>query len=254
MLAELARRDLVPELWVPSLEDRALRERLRRRMHLVRMRASAINRLFGLRTPWGLRRSLTRLRAPDAMTVLEPHGMPAVWRRSIVAALDVIELLDARIAAIDHELGPLARADARVVVLDTIPGIGDLLALTLASEVGDVARFGAPRKLVGSAGLAAKVSQSGDRSRTGALSKAGSRTLRWAAVEAAPHARRPTDPWHVLSSDFATRAGTNPATVAVARKILIAAWHVLSRSEPVTPAAPRRPSPVLASSRCVLAA
>jgi transposase len=47
VLAELCRRDLAPELWVPSLDDRALRERLRRRMHLVRMRASAMNRIFG---------------------------------------------------------------------------------------------------------------------------------------------------------------------------------------------------------------
>ena len=134
VLAELARRDLVPELWVSPLEDRALRERLRRRTHLVRMRASAMNRIFGLQTQWGLRLSLRRLRGPDAMTLLERQGMPAVWRRSIAEALDVIDLLDARITPIDHELRPLARADARVILLDTIPGIGDLLGLTLASR------------------------------------------------------------------------------------------------------------------------
>jgi transposase len=251
VLAELARRDLVPELWVPSLDDRALRERLRRRMHLVRMRASAMNRIFGLQTQWGLRISLQRLRAPDAMTLLEQQGMPAVWRRSIAEALDVIELLDARITPIDHELRPLARADARVVLLDTI---GDLLGLTLASEIGDIARFGSARKLIGYAGLAPKINQSGDRSRTGALSKAGSRTLRWAAVEAAQHAWRPTNPWHPLYTDVAKRAGKNPAKAAVARKILIAAWHVLSRQQPFKPAAPRRPDPASASSRCFLAA
>jgi transposase len=254
VLAELARRDLVPELWIPSLDDRALRERLRRRMHLVRMRASAMNRIFGLQTQWGLRISLQRLRSADAMTLLERQGMPSVWRRSIAEALDVIELLDARITPIDHELRPLARADARVVLLDTIPGIGDLLGLTLASEIGDVARFGSARKLIGYAGLAPKINQSGDRSHTGALSKAGSRTLRWAAVEAAQHAWRPTNPWHPLYTDLAKRAGKNPAKAAVARKILIAAWHVLSRQQPFKPAAPRRPDPASASSRCVLAA
>src|SRR3954463_13155982 len=115
----------------------------------------------------------------------------------------------------------------RVVLLDTIPGIGDLLGLTVASEIGDVARFPSPRKLIGYAGLAPKISQSGDRSRTGARSKAGSRTLRWAAVEAAQHAWRPTNPWHQLYTDVAQRAGKNPAKAAVARKILIAAWHAL---------------------------
>src|SRR5437764_14582160 len=70
VLAELCRRDLVPELWVPSLSDHELRERLRRRTHLVRMRASAMNRIFGLLTQWGLRLSLGRLRQPDAMELL----------------------------------------------------------------------------------------------------------------------------------------------------------------------------------------
>ena len=145
VLAELCRRELVCELWVPALADRELRERLRRRMHLVRMRASAMNRIFGLLTQWGLRLSLKRLRAPDAMALLEQRGVPEVWRRSITEALAVIDLLDERITPIDHELGPLARSDARVVLLDTIPGVGELLGLTIASEIGDVARFGSPR-------------------------------------------------------------------------------------------------------------
>ena len=50
------------------------------------MRASAMKRIFGLQTQSGLRISLRRLRAPDAMTLLERHGMPAVWRRSIAEA------------------------------------------------------------------------------------------------------------------------------------------------------------------------
>ena len=167
--------------------------------------------------------------SPPSVSILHQRGVPEVWRQSLAEALAVIDLLDARIGPIDRELGPLARGDARVALLDTIPGVGNLLGLTLASEIGDVARFASPRKLIGYAGLAPKVNQSGDRSRTGALSKAGSRTLRWAAVEAAQHAWRPTNPWHQLSTDLAARAGKNPAKSAVARKILIAAWHVLSR-------------------------
>ena len=249
VLAELCRRDLIPELWVPSLSDRELRERLRRRMHLVRLRASAMNRIFGLLTQWGSRCSLDRLRGPDAMTLLADRGIPAVWQRSIQEALDLIDLLDARIAPLEQELRPLARSDPRVVLLDTIPGIGDLLGLTLASEIGEVSRFASPRKLIGYAGLSPKINQSGDRSRTGALSKAGSRTLRWAAVEAAQHAWRPSNPWHRLYTDLAERHGKNPAKTAVARKILIAAWHVLSRQQPFKP-----PTVVSASSSRFLAA
>jgi transposase len=145
------------------------------------------------------------------------------------------------------ELRALAKTDERVALLSSIPGVGDLLGLTIATEIGDVSRFATPRKLVGYAGLAPKVNQSGDRSRTGALSKAGSRTLRWAAVEAAHQAWRETNPWHELYTSIATRAGKNPAKSAVARKVLIASWHILSRQQPFKPTAS-------ASSRCFLAA
>jgi transposase len=101
VLAALCRRDLVPALWIASLDDRALRERLRRRMHLVRLRTSARNRIFGLLTQWGLRLSLKRLHAPDAMELLAARGVEETWRRSIVEALEVIDLLDARIAPLD---------------------------------------------------------------------------------------------------------------------------------------------------------
>src|SRR4051794_34716608 len=88
------------------------------------------------------------------------------------------------------------------------------------------------------------------------LSKAGSKALRWAAVEAAQQAWRETNPWHQLYRDVARRhAKTNPAKAAVARKVLIAAWHVLAREQPFKSCAPRGGAdPVPASSHFHLAA
>jgi transposase len=235
VLAELCRRDLVPELWLPSLEDRALRERLRRRAHLVKVRTSARNRIFGLLTQFGLRVSHSRLRRPDAMELLERRGVPGVWRASIAELLELAEEMDRRIIPIDRELGPLARRDRRAKLLATMPGIGPLLGLTFAAEIGEVSRFRSPGKLIAYAGLAPKVSQSGERSATGALSKAGSRTLRWAAVEAANQAWRPANPWHGHYLRVSARHGKNPAKSSVARKLLIAAWHMLSRNQPFKP-------------------
>ena len=256
VLAELSRRDLVPAVWLPSLDDRALRERLKRRMHLVRMRTMARNRIHGVLTQWGLKIPVTRLRAPDGVELLEARGVPEVWRRSVAEALAVIDWLDERLAPLERELGPLARADPRVALLETIPGIGPLLGLTIATEIGDIARFSSARRLVGYAGLAPKIKQSGQSSRTGPLSKAGSKALRWAAVEAAQQAWRETNPWHELYRDVAKRQGkTNAGKAAVARKVLIAAWHVLSRNEPVKPSRPRGGAdPVPASSHFHLAA
>lgn len=258
VLAELCRRELVPALWIPALEERALRERLRRRMHLVGLRTSAMNRTFGLLTQWGLRIALERLREPGASELLERHGMPAVWRDSIEEALAVIDMLDARIAPLEHGLWPFARSDPRALLLQTIPGVGRLLGLTIANEIGEIARFASARKLIGYSGLAPAVKQSGQSSRTGPLSKAGSKTLRWAAVEAAQSAWRESNPWHELYLETKRRyKKSNPAKSAVARKVLIAAWHVLSREEPFKPS--RRhcsggTEPVPASSLSVLAA
>lgn len=247
VLAELSRRELVPALWVPTIEDRAIRERLRRRAHLVKLRTSARNRIFGLLTQFGLRVSFTRLRHPDAIELLERRGVPAVWRDSIAEHLDEIEELDRRIAPIDRELAPLARSDSRAQLLQTIPGVGPLIGLTFAAEIGDVSRFASASKLVGYAGLAPRISQSGERSATGRLSKAGPRTLRWAAVEAANQAWRPTNPFHERYRRLVARHGKNPAKSAVARKLLITSWHMLSRNQVFQP--PRSTTAAASSSR-----
>ena len=238
VLAELCRRDLVPAVWVASLEDRAISERLRRRAHLVKLRTSHRNRIFGLLTQFGLRISFTRLRQPDAMELLERRGVPAVWRDSIAEHLDQIDELQQRIRPIDRELAPIARSDPRAKLLQTIPGVGPLISLIFASEIGEVSRFARPSKLVGYAGLAPRIIQSGDRSATGRLSKAGSRTLRWAAVEAANQAWRPTNPFHDHYRRLAASHGTNPAKVSVARKLLICSWHMLSRGQVFQPSPP----------------
>jgi transposase len=251
VLAELCRRELVPALWVPSLADRAIRERLRRRAHLVKARTSARNRIFGLLTQFGLRVSFARLRQPDAMALLERRGVPVIWRDSIAEHLDQIAELDRRIDPIDRELGPIARSDPRAQLLQTIPGVGPLISLTFAAEIGDVARFSSASKLVGYAGLAPRVIQSGARSQTGRLSKAGPRTLRWAAVEAANQAWRPTNPFHAHYRRLVARHGKNPAKSAVARKLLICSWHMLSRGQVFQPP---RTTTAAESSRRFLAA
>lgn len=249
VLAELARRQLVPEVWVPALDDRADLELLLRRMHLIRLRTSAKNRIFGLLTQWGVRSSVAYLRTPGAIDALVDRGVPDAWRSSIAEAVAVIELLDDRIAPIDEQLLDVAGADDRARLLRTIPGVGWLPGLTFAVEIGDIARFASATKLVGYSGMVPQVRQSGERSRTGRLSRAGSPLLRWAAVEAAQHAWRPQNPWHRLYVDVRARHGNgNAAKSAVARKVLIAVWHVWSRQQPFKPAAACAATPAVPAS------
>ena len=167
VLAELCRRDLVPELWVPSIEDRALRERLRRRMHLVKTRTAARNRIFGLLTQFGLRISYPDCRKPGAMELLEGRGVPEVWRASIVELLELAAEMDRRIIPLDRELAPLARSDERARLLATMPGVGPAAQPHLRR--GDRRGLSLPgaRQADRLRGLAPRISQSGERSQTG---------------------------------------------------------------------------------------
>jgi transposase len=166
-----------------------------------------------------------------------------------------IDDLDRQLAPLERELRPLARADARARLLMTIPGVAELLGLTIASEIGDIGRFATAGKLVGYSGLTPRIKQSGQSARIGRISKAGPDTLRWAAVEAAQQAWRPNNPWHGLYTDIKRRHGkANPAKAAVARKVLIASWHVLSLQEPFKPSASRASNSASASSSIRLAA
>jgi transposase len=81
LLADLSRRELVPALWLPPLDDRALPDRLRRRCTWSGSARARKGRIFGLRPQWGVRVSLARLRRADGLTLLERAGMPEVWRR-----------------------------------------------------------------------------------------------------------------------------------------------------------------------------
>jgi transposase len=168
--------------------------------------------------------------------------VPAVWIQSLRVLLGVVDDLERQLTAIETELRPIARTDHRVQLLLTIPGVGELLGLTIAAEVGEIARFANARKLIGYAGLAPTIKQSGQSSWTGRISKAGSPTLRWAAIEAAQHAWRPGNPWHRLYLETKRRHGkANPAKAAIARKVLIACWHVLSLQQLFKPHAAASP-------------
>ena len=193
---------------MPTVDERANRERVRRRTHLVRLRTSATNRIFGLLTQWGMRRSLKALRAPDALEDLVKEGVPAVWRQSIGTLLALIADLDAQIKPLEKELRVHARQDERAKLLMTIPGIAELLGLTFACEIGDVTRFPTACKLVGYSGLTPRITQSGVSSRIGQITRQVPRRC------AGPPSRRPNRPTVRPAPGIGCGLRSRPATAA----------------------------------------
>ena len=102
--------------------------------------------------------------------------------------------LETQLDTVDGELRRFARNDERCQALQSIYGIGPILACHLLAEIGEARRFRHADQITRLAGLDPVVDESGENRRRGHLAKAGSPHLRWALVEAAVHAHRTTAP------------------------------------------------------------
>src|ERR1700693_3899148 len=139
--------------------------------------------------------------------------------------------LEAQLDVVDSELRRFARSDARCQALQTIYGVGTILACHLLAEVGEASRFQRADQIPRLPALDPVVDESGDTRRRGKLAKAGSPHLRWALNEAAVHAHRPTAPDLALYRATRERRDTTVARLTVARKIGKRAFHTLRELE-----------------------
>lgn len=241
VLAELARRDLVPAIWLPSPGVRAERERARFRLHLVRHRAALKARIHASLIAHGHPCPVADLFGTRGRALLDSFALPEAWRASTAASLRLIEHLDDEIGACEAELRRLGADHRYVPLLMSTPGIAWILAYTIASEIGEIERFATPKKLVGYTGLCPRVYQSGASDRRGPLAKNGPEYLRWALIEAAMHAaRHPAYAAHYEATKrrLGRQRGAKVARVEVARKLAEAIWYMLTRSETFAPAGP----------------
>jgi transposase len=239
VLAELARLDLVPEIWLPDPAVRGERERARFRLHLVKHRSALKNRVHSILFQHGVPSPGSDLFGAGGRRLLERLALPEPWASTVQASLLLIDSLDEQIEACARELRALGADHPYIPLLLTCPGIGWILAFTIASEIGDIHRFASPRKLAGYTGLCPRVEQSGERDRRGPLRKNGPNHLRWALVEAAHTAYRHPLYRPILErkrAQLGKKRGTKIAAIDVARKLTEAIWHMLTRNEPFAPA------------------
>jgi transposase len=239
VLAELARLGLVPEIWLPEPEIRAERERARFRLHLVKHRSALKNRIHAILFQHGVPDPSSDLFGAGGRKLLERLSLPEPWASTTAASLALIDVLDEQIHACERELRALGTEHRYIPLLMTCPGIGWVLAFTIASEIGDISRFPTARKLVGYTGLCPRVDQSGERDRRGPLRKNGPDYLRWALVEAAHTAARHPRYQPVrerMRARHGRKRGTKIAAIEIGRRLTEAIWHMLTRNRPFAPA------------------
>jgi transposase len=230
-LARLLAAGLIPAVWVPPIAVRELRGLVGHRRRLVNLRTQARNRLHG---------------ALHRHNLMPPgNGLFALHRRSWWLDLDLssVEKLRVRqdLQLLDHLEPLLNEVEAEVCRLSTtepwadqvpfliqLPGIGVLTAMILLSAIGEIQRFPSAKQLVGYSGLGASVHASGQTYYTGGITKQGRHEIRSVMVEASWMAVEHSAYWHQKFDALATRIGRQKAIAAIARKLLVVVWHVLT--------------------------
>lgn len=129
----------------------------------------------------------------------------------------------------EDSLADFAAQDEQVLFLLQLPGFGLVVALTMLAAIGDIRRFPSANQMVGYAGLGTRIHDSGLTHHTGRITKAGRRDLRAALVQAARVAVKFNAKWRAELEKKEARMGYQKAIVAIARKLLVAVWHVLTK-------------------------
>jgi transposase len=171
---------------------------------------------------------------------LEAAPLPVDELEQVQSALRLMDALDREVGEVDKRLAAHALQDERVRRLKTIAGVGLTTAVALVALIGDVKRFPRPNRLVGYLGLDPKVRQSGDRpAYTGHISRQGQAHARGLLTEAAWSAVRSPGPLRAFYQRLRAKKAHTVALVAVARKLTVLAWHLLTNETDYHWALPR---------------
>ena len=228
-LAEMLRLKILPTGYICDRKLRSVRDLLRRRMGLVRKRTALILSLKSLHvrmhgTAWTLGE-------------IKRSSVDEVWRKfghesdQLVAREDrrLIQELDVSIARIESHVLQRVRKLPVYPRLLSIPGIGDILGMTIALETGDVKRFGSAGDFASYCRCVRSERSSNQKKKGENNRKCGNKYLAWAFVEAANFAQRYDEQAKAFYERKKGVTNTVVATKALACKLAKAAWHVMSK-------------------------
>ena len=152
-----------------------------------------------------------------------------LWAGHLWMELENLEHLQAQVAALDKKLNAIGEADARVIRLRTIPGVGPRLSELVVAMIDDPTRFANARQVSAYAGLVPRRYQSGTMDHSGRISKAGCGQLRKLLVEIAwgmlQRNTRGLAVFQRISKGQRTRR--KQAAVALGRRVLTWSWAML---------------------------
>jgi transposase len=227
-LAEANRRGWYRTAYRRSASQRAMQQVLRTRRQLVTMRSGTISLLRSLLRQEGYRLpSGSSARVPTRLATLD---VPADLALTLAPLQQTLEALNARVAEIDRRIRTAVQDDAVVTRLQSVPGVGPVVAVTFRATLDRIDRFREAGQVSALAGLVPREDSSGERRQRGHITKTGSRELRSLLIQAAWACwrSRRSGALRVWAEQLAARRGRRIAVVALARRLsrlLFAIWR-----------------------------
>ena len=225
-LLDLLRQDQFPQIWVPSLEERDVRQLLVHRHKQVQARTRVKNQLQAMALSQGVQKK-GKLWSQGGRAELEqlPLLPYATARRQQL--LDTLDELETKITRLNQQVNEEVKQRAAAQRLMTHPGVGPVTALAMVLTLGPVERFASGKQVASYFGLIPSEHSSGGRQRLGHISKQGSSFLRFLLVEAGQSAARYDVELGRFYRRLSIRKHRALAKVAVARKLAVRLYLML---------------------------
>lgn len=232
-LASLYAAGYLPEIWTPDADTERMRRLVARRYQVVRHRTRLKNEVHAILHAYLIPRcphaDLFNRRGRDW---LMRQPLPADELAAIERHLRELDRLGEDLELLDREIAQESLDDPAIKRLLTITGINLTVAAGLMAAIGDIGRFESPQKLVSYFGLNPSVHQSGlGAAHHGRISKVGRSHARAMLVEAAWAAAKAPGPLHAFFVRIRAKRGHQVAAVALARKLTVLCWHLLTKQE-----------------------
>jgi transposase len=225
-LADLLRMGRLPEAWIAPPATRELRELVRHRAKMVGLRSNLKCQVHAVLAGAGVQVAATDLFGVGGRELLGRVGLAPAMRAKVNSALRLIDSFDFEIDTFSRLVTGRLRGDAGYGAVQTIPGVGPLLAAVFVAEIGDVHRFPGPAQLTSWAGLTPRHRESDTTVHRGRITKQGATLVRWAAVEAVQRLGAQTR-IGAFRDRVAERRGRNQAKVAAARELVECVYYGL---------------------------
>jgi transposase len=236
VLVRLLAGDWLPTVWLPDDQTQTFRQQVAHRARLVQQKTRLKNRVHAILhrnlIPGCPRSDLFGKAGRHWLTTYAMPGLPNHEQATLEATMREFDVVQAEVARADRVLASWALEHPDIRRLLTIPGVDAAVACALVAAIGDIRRFPSAPKLVGYLGLDPRVRQSGNRPAShGRITKQGRAHARGAVVEAAWAAIKAPGPLRACYQRLRARRGPQIAAVAIARKLTVLAWHLLTRGE-----------------------